>query len=328
MKSKLFILFNLLIVLSLVGCNPGKKETRTVVTLREEWFPSACYAGDIMAMDETGRDQNLEIKIEPGAEDIDPLKLVIAGQNNFGVAGGDRIITANKNGADLVVLAAINYKSPTCFISLSNKNITTTKDFEGKIVGVMTGNNTEYVYRALLKKAGINEKKIKEVEAPYDLATFITGKYDVRPAFAYDEPVSLDMQNIKYNTIKPENYGVAFIGPVIFAKREFINKNKDLVQRFINAMCSGWQSALKNPKRSITLLKAYDKNIDTTREYNSLVKGEEYFAGENKMPLYLSLDRWNAFVNELINVKLINPEDNNINCFDNSFVANYYKLNK
>lgn len=326
MKNKHFLLVTLLGLLFIVGCSSEKKEVKTAVTLREEWFPSACYAGDIMAMNETSKNTDIQIKVEPGAEDIDPVKLVIAGQNDFGVAGGDRIISANKKGADLVVLGTINYKSPTCFISLASKNILTPKDFEGKVIGVMSGNNTEYIYRALLSKTKINEKKIKEVEAPYDLATFITGSYDVRPAFAYDEPVSLDLQHIKYNTIKPENYGVAFIGPVIFARRDFIIKNKELVQNFINAMCSGWQNALKYPKKAIGLLKGYDKNIDTTREYDSLIKGEEYFAGENNLPLYLSRNRWNAFVDELINVKLIDPADKKIDCFDNSFVANYYKL--
>jgi len=330
MKNKHFILFGIIVsfLVLLCACNSGNSEKKRTVSLREEWFPSACFAGDMFATNEVAKEYNISIKVEPGAEDVDPVKLVIAGTNDFGVAGGDRIIMANNTGADLVVLAAINYKSPTCFISLKQKNIITPKDFENRTIGVMTGNNTEYVYRSLINKVGLDIKKIKEVEAPFDLATFITGVYDVRPAFVYDETVSLDQQSILYTTIKPEDYGVNFIGPVIFAKRSYIEKNKELVQSFINAMCKGWQNAIANPEKAITYLKEYDKNIDKDRELKSLVKGKEYFEGEDGKPLFLSKQRWDLFVAELVNLKLVPASDKNGACFDNSFVSNYYSNSK
>lgn len=328
MKSKLTV-FIIGLLIFLTSCNYGtKNETVPTVSLREEWFPSACFAGDMMATKKTGPLNKINIKVEPGAEDVDPVKLVIAGNNDFGVAGADRVITANSKGADLVILGVINYKSPTVFLSLKDKNITTPKDFENKVVGVMTGNNTEYVYRSLVQKTNLDAKKIKEVEAPFDLATFISKTYDVRPAFAYDEPVSLDAQNITYNVIKPEEYGVNFIGPVIFAKRDFVEKNKETVQKFINAFCQGWQEALKNPEEAIKYLKEYDSNIDADRETKSLIKGREYFTGEDGKPLFLSEGKWQLFLKELVDLKLISAEDQSKKVYDNSFVVNYYTNSK
>jgi len=328
MKSKLIVIILSLTVLLTACPGPQKPETIPSVSLREEWFPSACFAGDMMAMNETGKANMINIKIEAGAEDVDPVKLVIAGSNDFGVAGADRIITANSKGADLVIIGVINFKTPTVFISLKDKNITKPKDFEGKYVGVMTGNNTEYVYRSLIQKSGVAPKKINEVEAPFDLATFIAKAYDVRPAFVYDELVSLDAQGIEYNTIRPEDYGVNFIGPVIFAKREFVEKNKDTVQKFVNALAGGWQAALNNPAQAIEYLKQFDANVDAGRETKSLIKGHDYFIGEDGKPLFLSEQRWNLFVNELIDLKLISSEDGKRNVFDSSFVNNYYKGSK
>ncbi len=321
-------LLSVLITLTLSSCQYFEKKnnnsTMLKATLIEEWFPSACFLGDMVAMNETAKEYGITVEVKPGADDVDPVKLVLGGVADFGVAGGDRILTANNTGADLVVLGAINYKSPTCFIALKEAQIITAKDFEGKKVGVMTGNNTEFVYRALVNKAGLDKSKITEVEAPYDLASFITKAFDVRPAFAYDETVSLDIQNIAYTTIKPEDYGVNFVGPVIFAKRSFVGQNRDLTQRFINAMAKGWEVALENPENAIKYLKEYDKNIDTSRELKSLLKGKEYFAGEAGKPLYLSKEKWSAFINELVDLKLVSQSENNYSCFDNSFVENYY----
>lgn len=322
------VIFSILAALTLVSCNyfnKNKDNALQKVTLIEEWFPGACFSGDVVAINETAKENEINLEVKPGADDVDPIKLVLGGVADFGVAGGDRILTANNTGADLVVLAAINYKSPTCFIALKESQVNTAKDFEGKKVGVMTGNNTEFVYRALLNKAGLDKSKITEIEAPYDLATFITKAFDVRPAFAYDEPVSLDQQNIAYTTIKPEDYGVNFVGPVIFAKRSFVEKNKDLTQRFINSMAKGWEAALANPENAIKYLKEYDENIDASRELKSLLKGKEYFAGEEGKPLYLSNERWSSFIAELVDLKLIPQNDKNNSCFDNSFIKNYYK---
>lgn len=324
-KKKMQYSLIFLLLLLLYSCNDKDKVKEiTTVSLREEWFPSACYAGDMIALNEYSKKNNIKIIVEPGAEDVDPVKLVISGSNNFGVAGADRILSANNKGADLVVIGVINYKTPTCFLSLKKKNIKTPADFKDAIVGVMTGNNTEYVYQSLLKKSNIDRKSIKEVEAPFDLLTFITGNYDVRPAFVYDEPVSLDIQNIEYNIVKPEDYNVNFIGPVIFSQRNYIENNKEIIQKFINSLCNGWQTAISNPEKAIKYLKEYDKNIDYDRELKSLIKGNEYFQGEDNKPLFLSEPRWNLFVNELLDLNLIT--NNNINnSFDNSFVINYYK---
>jgi len=324
MKFKLTLLMFCLVV-ALTSCNGGNPNGGVPsVSLREEWFPNAGFAGDLVASNKTAAANNLKIKVEPGAEDVDPVKLVIAGSNDFGVAGADRVINANNKGADLVILGVINYKSPTAFISLKEKNITTPKDFENKVVGVMTGNNTEYVYRSLIKKSAVDAKKIKEVEAPFDLATFISKAYDVRPAFIYDELVSLDIQGIPYNVIKPEDYGVNFIGPVIFAKREFVTKNRETTQKFINAMCQGWKEALANPDEAIRYLKEYDRNIDADREKKSLIKGKDYFSGEEGKPLFLSSGRWQLFLKELVDLNLVPAEAQHANHFDNSFVTNFY----
>src|SRR5437764_163591 len=123
MKNKIIILIGIIIFfVFLFSCTSNNISKTENVSFREEWFPSACFSGDMMAVNETGKEYNVNIKVEPGSEDVDPVKLVLAGTNDFGVAGGDRILTANNTGADLVILGVINYKSPTCFIALKSKN--------------------------------------------------------------------------------------------------------------------------------------------------------------------------------------------------------------
>lgn len=306
MKKVLF--FSIVASVLFISCNNrGKSDGKlTKISLRQEWFPYSGYAGEVYAVNETGKNYNLEIKLEAGSDQIDPIKLVLSGENDFGVVSSDRIIQANEKGADLVVIGVVNYTSPTCFITKQSSNILKPADFVGKKVGILTGTNTELIYKILKLKNGLDNKSVKEIEIPFDLATFISGEYDIRPAFIYDEPVSLDLKNVKYNIIKPSDYGIKFIGTVYFTTRKYAEAHSEIVKNFIYAIADGWKAAISNPSKAISYLKKFDNSIDSTREVLSLVKGIEYFRGENNRLLYASDSTWNEMANELIQIKAIN----------------------
>lgn len=324
MKNRIFITALAIIATFVYSCNTNinKNEIKTI-TVRQEWFPNANYAGELVAAKEFAQKENIHIKIEPGSDIIDPIRLVLSGRNDFGVVGADKVLLANEKGANLVVVGVINYNSPTCFLALEGKNIKTPKDFEGKTIGILTGTATEYVYRALMRKVGVDKEKLKEIEVSFDLATFYAGHYDVRPAFIYDEPVSLDAQNLKYTIINPSDYGISFIGTVYFTTRKMVEEQPEIVQSFINALAKGWEKAIQEPSLAIEYLKAYDNNINFERELKSLKKGLPFFLGYNSKVLYADMLHWNEMANTMIELGLLNSSDVN-NSVNMSFISNYH----
>lgn len=325
-KFKLSIVVFLTILLFSCGTNSKKERSdNNTITLREAWFPWAGYAGEVYA-EKIGRKNGINFKISQGAEGIDPIKMVLSGTDDFGIASAENLILANQKGAELVAVGILNYKSATCFIALKDKNVITLKDFEHKTVGVLTATETETIYRLLLAKNNINFENIKEVEAPFDLTTFLsTNAYDIRPAFVFDEAVTLDQKGIPYTMIKPENYGVQMIGAVYFTTKKMVSEHPERVQAFVDVIAEGWKLTIKAPEQSIKMLKEYDSNIDAQRELASLKKGLEYFAGENGKVLFASDNLWDALKQDLIFLKKI-PEDFDIkSCYNNDFVNNYLK---
>jgi ABC-type nitrate/sulfonate/bicarbonate transport system substrate-binding protein len=297
------------------------------VSLRQEWTINSNFAGAVFAQNDFAQHYGLKLKIEEGSDQVDPVKLVLLGQDNFGDASADKVLVANDKGADLVIIGVISYNSPTCFIAKKEKKIYVPKDFENKTVGVLSGTNTEYIYRMLLKNNNINSDKIKEVDAPFDLNTFVVADaYDVRPAYIYDEPVSLDLQNIKYTVIEPKNYGIHFIGTVYFTTREYITTNPDIVQAFINSVADGWTAAIKYPKRAIELINQFHE-IDTIREYASILKGLDYYRGKENKILWADESDWDEMVKSLIDMKVIKSFNYN-KTIDNSFLEKYYSSNE
>jgi ABC-type nitrate/sulfonate/bicarbonate transport system substrate-binding protein len=307
----------------IISCTGSNKNDNGEVTIRQEWFPNANYAGEVLAAKEFDKQNNINLEVKAGSATLDPIKLVLSGKDDFGVVGAEKVLLANQAGANLVVIGVINYNSPTRFISRKKENITAPKDFEGKRIGVLTGTATEYIYKALIKKANVNTEKLNEVEVSFDLATFINGQYDVRPAFIYDEPVTLDIKNIDYNIINPADYGVSFIGPVYFTTQQMIDENPETVQKFINAVAKGWEEAISNPEKAIKALKSYDETIDYSRELKSLRKALPLFKGYNDKVLTADSTQWNGMVELMKNLELI--ESVNLNkSVNSSFVEEYH----
>lgn len=328
---KKIVFLTAILAVYLVACNDNndmQSDKVVKVSLRQEWFPTANYVGELFAQYETGKKYGLDIKLDAGSDNIDPIKLVLSGENDFGIASADRILTANETGANLVVIAVANPNSPTCFLSKADKNIKTPKNFEGHTVGILTGTNTELIYKILKKKAGLDDKKIKEVEIPFDLATFIANQYDVRPAFVYDEPVSLDQQGIKYDLIKPVDYGVNFLGTVYFTKASTIKEKPEIVQAFVNALADGWNEAFKSPEQSIKYLKQYDKGIDEKREALSLQKAIPYFTGDNGKTLTCDYGKWIEMVKSLKDIGALKNATDISQTIDTTFIHNYYQKEK
>lgn len=319
------------------NCNKAKSDKNKIpdgqikiqqVDLVQEWFANAGFAGELFTKYETGAKYGIDLNVIPGSDNINTIQLVLADKYKFGVASASKLFDFNQKNSELVIIGVINYKSLACFISKKDKDIHTPKDFEGKTVGTMAGTDNDLIYRALLKTQKVNVSKVKEVEAPYDLATFLlpNAPYDVRPAFFNDEPVTLDQKGIGYYTIDPNMFGVKFIGTCYFCKKSTLKNDPKLVQNFINALSEGWEAALKDPQKAISYLKQFSPDIDEKRELESLLKGQEYYAGENGKVLFASQERWESMGQTLVSLNLI--KDYNVENAVNMNFVNWYQKSK
>lgn len=305
--------------------NQVKSTAIPETSLRLSWIPSASFSGEIVGMSYFDSINGINLKCEEGGPGVNPIQAVISGQNTFGTIAADEVFSAIDKGADLVIIGVINYYSPGGFVSLENSNIKTPKDFENKKIGLLPFGSTTLLYENLIRKNNVNKNLITEIVISPDMKSFIEKKYDVHPVFVYDETVSLDNQNIKYNLIEPKNFGVELIGPVYFCKRETLLKSPKLVESFVKTMADGWNFAIKNQDKSIDLLYQFSKTIDKEREIEVLAKAIPYFTAFNKQPINcdnISFDKLNALLydNKVI-AKKVNLEKH----LNLTFINSYYK---
>lgn len=320
------LILALLLFFACSGCNNGSNSNSTSksTTLKLNWIYTGSFAPEALSAKEFASKNNLTLKLEPGGQGKDPLKLV--GDNEFGAAAADEILRANDKGGQFVIIGVINYNSPACFLSLEKDNIKAPKDFEGKTIGILPFGSTGLVYKILLKKAAVDASKVKEVTVYPDLKVFLSGKtHQVQPAFIYDETVSLDLENVRYNVIEPKDYGVVFKGPCYFTTANTLKNNPGLVQAFINTVAAGMNEAIKNPEKAIKALKEVAPDINEARELKVWQKGIPYYKGFKSQPLTSDTASWQEMIAELMSFGEIKKEPDLNSVLNFSFVNNYYR---
>lgn len=279
-------------------------ERNDEMVLQREWTANAEYAGDVWA-EELSKETNAPISVHEGSESTDPIKMVRTGKAAVGVASADRILRENESGAGLVILAAATYRSPVVFLSRLSAGVNKPEDFRGKVIGIQTGTNTELVFKSLMLAHGIDIRSLRVVESGWGTQSFETGDIGVLSAFAYDEPVQLRRKGIEVKALKPEDYGINYIGTVYFARKDFVAANSDKVQSFMNSLVSGWRSAQRRPDDAINRLAAKFPKVSVEKERTSLRVGLEYFAGDDGLLLYASPDQWDIMAKHLIKLGVI-----------------------
>lgn len=280
---------------------PGEVTVRVFLN----WFFTSSFAGDVLAADRYASDHGLRLNLEVGGEGRDPLKLVRDG--DIGVASADEVIRAIDKGADVRIIGVLNDTHPAAFISLASSGIRTPKDFEGRRVGILPFGATGLIYQAMIENAGVDRSKIQEVVVSPDLRPFIAGTVnDVQPVFQYDEPVSLEKQNISFNLIDPRQFGVDFKGQCYFASTSTIKQQPDGLVRALAALAAGWEHAARAPQDAVDALRARSPSLTIDEELPRLRKALPFFVPASPQPL-LGTDpaTWDSMMKVLVSTNTI-----------------------
>lgn len=206
--------------------------------------------------------EGLNVVIEPGGFGLDPIKLVAAGSNDYGIGGAGNLLLARAQAVPVVALGAEFQNTPVGFITHKNSGITKFEQFRGKRVGIQTGADTDVLYRALLFKYGMTSKDVKEVPIQYDMSPFVNNLIDVLPGYVTNQPIVLRDKGFETNVITASSQGLNYYGNVFFTSERVLNDRPDQVGRFMRAVTAGWQHALDHKAEAISSLQKYTKEFD------------------------------------------------------------------
>jgi ABC-type nitrate/sulfonate/bicarbonate transport system substrate-binding protein len=298
----LFFLIGTLSPLLAQAASPEK------VSVRLAWLYDMAEAGIFVAKEyRYFEKEGLEVTIEPGGFGLDPIKLVAAGSNDFGVGGAGNLLLARSRGVPVVAVGVEFQNTAVGFITRKQSGIAAFRDFKGKRVGIQTGADTDVLYRTLLARNHMTSRDVREVPIQYDMGPFVNGAIDVLPGYVTNQPITLAGKGVETNVITAASQGLNYYGNVYFVSEDKLKANPDQVARFVRALQAGWTHALANKGDAIATLRKYTKEFDPKdldRIYDAVMPFVE--PDEPGIPrLGMSMARWQTTADVLIGAGLL-----------------------
>ena len=245
------------------------------VSLRISWLMNVQNAGYVMAQTKGFyKDAGLAVDIMPGGPNINSTALVASGQNTFGTNDVSAVLFGKAEGMDLVMVAACFQKNPAGVLSLAKTGITRPKDLEGKTLAYNEGGPWTYT-QAMLSKAGVDMSKVKTVVAIGN-EVLMSGRVDAKTAFVVNEPIALEVQGYKTNTLVAADYGVDAYAEVIFTTAGYAKDHAEVVRAFVRATAKGWDYALAHQAEAVTAVTALNPELDPEQQKRQLALEESF----------------------------------------------------
>jgi NitT/TauT family transport system substrate-binding protein len=288
---------------------PSPAPAADKVTFLTSWFAQAEHGGFYQAK-ATGLYERagLDATIKMGGPQVNGMQLLLAGETDLMM------------GYDLAVLKALEQGLPVMTVGTSfqfdlqgimaHDNVSSLADLKDKTILVATpGRSTWWPW---LKA---KYKYTDEQTRPYtfNLQPFFADKNTVQQSYPSSEPFQAKQQNVPVKFFLFAQDGYPPYGTTMVTTRGFVDKNPDLVARFVKASLEGWKSYLADPAPANALIKADNPKmtdpqiefaIEQLRALKVLDGGDAATMGIGTM----TEARWKATYEFMVAAGLLKPE--------------------
>ncbi|MAS94901.1 MAG: hypothetical protein CMO55_17025 [Verrucomicrobiales bacterium] len=286
---KRFLIPVILAVLAIgIGWHFVRKRENTVpeVSLRNPIPPITTGQTPLFVARDKGffEELGLSVKLEQGGAEVNPVKMVAAGKNTFGIVGGPEILLVAKGQGIPVKAIAILHRNANfpCFVTLEPSGITEISQLQDKKVAFFPGHITTDVLKPLLKKEGV---KINESSMGLDYTQLITSKIDAQWAFTVRAAIQLPLEGHPVNVIRASDYGVITHGYTIFALEETIESRPEICEKILRGIFQGIDTTLEHPEEAESILLSANPTLADDLEFvrksesmfNAVISNSEEF---------------------------------------------------
>ncbi|WOJ90089.1 ABC transporter substrate-binding protein [Methylocapsa polymorpha] len=210
------------------------------VTFATNWLAEAEHGGFYQALvDGTYAKYGLDVTILQGGPQTNNKLLLAAGKIEFNLgANMIQAFDAVAGNVPIVAVASMFQKDPFILMSHPGAGLDRFEDLP-KATAFIGRDALVSVYQWLKTAYGFREENVKPYN--FNAGPFIADKASIEEGYATSEPFEVERQGkFKPNVFLLADYGYDSYSTTIETRRDLIEKNPDLVQRFVNASIIGW----------------------------------------------------------------------------------------
>src|SRR5918995_7168411 len=269
------------VMAALIGCGAAGAQAQqplTEVTFGTNWLAPGEHGGYYQALaDGTYEKYGLKVTIVPGGPRANNRMLMTVGKLDF-YMGGSMIqaFSAVEKDIPTVVVAAHFQKEPQVLLSHPGQGLDTFADLRKSNDILLAKESVATFFQWMKAEFGFRDEQVK----PYGFnpAPFIANKRSVQQGYVTSEPLTIEKAaGFKPNVFLLADHGFSTYSTRVETRREVVEKNPDLVQRFVDASAIGWYNYLygDNGKANALIKRDNPEMTDELLAY-SVAKMKEY----------------------------------------------------
>ncbi len=239
------------------------------------WVAQAEHGGYYQALvDGTYAKYGLDVEIVPGGPQSNNRMLLPVGKLDF-YMGGNMIqaFSAVQENIPTIVVAAHFQKDPQVIIS--HPGLDKWEDLK-KATLFISKEGLASFYQWMVSQYGFKESQVRPYN--FNAAPFIADKNSGQQGYLTSEPLAVEREaGFKPNVFLLADYGFSTYATTVETRLDLVEKNPDLVQRFVDASAIGWYNYLygDNTKANEAIKRDNPEMTDEQIAY-SIAKIKEY----------------------------------------------------
>jgi len=279
------------------------------VTFLTSWYAQAEHGGFYQAKAKGFYERaGLDVTLKMGGPQVNAMQLLLAGETDIMM------------GYDIQVLKALEQRLPLVTVATSfqydlqgmmtHDDVPSLGALKGKTILVATSGRTTW-WPWLKTRFGYTEEQTKPYT--FNLQPFFADRNTVQQAYPSSEPFQAMKQGVKAKFFLFAKDGYPPYGTTMVTTRPYLEKNPDVVARFVKATLEGWKDYLKDPAAGNALIKADNpKMSDEQIAYGvEQLKALKVLDGGDAATMGIGIiteARWKATYNFMVGAGLLKPE--------------------
>jgi NitT/TauT family transport system substrate-binding protein len=212
------------------------------------------------------KEEGLNVSIVPARGTADSIRALDSGVADLGFIDIPSLVAAGAD-ASTIRMVAVNYQVPPYSVFSLNPgaNITRPQDMVGKEFSAGNASLIPRIHQAFMKQNGLDPSTLKIVNLdPASLvAALAARRIQSIGLFAMSETaIRRAVKDAELKHMLLADHGLDIYANGIGVKQEFLDKNPDVVRRFVRAALRGWKEALANPAQAAKLQLQYVKALN------------------------------------------------------------------
>jgi NitT/TauT family transport system substrate-binding protein len=297
----------------------GAAHAQQKLVFATNWKAQGSHGGFYQAVaDGTYKRFGLDVEIMQGGPQANPRPLMLVGKVDAMIPlGMISYMEANKSKLPTTVVAAFMQKDPTSLIAHAGQYKNFNDLAQAKTVFIAKGSQFSF-WKWLTASRGFSDAQFKPYN--YSSAPFLADKMAVQQAYATAEPLYMAMEGVKTDVFLLADQGWEAYANMIEVRRDLVEKNPAMIQKFIDASAIGWYQYLYggNRKAAYDLIKKdnpemtdakLDAEVAKLQELGMIDSGDARTKGIGAM----SLDRIKRFHAEMVKAGVFGANDIDVN---------------